>query len=146
MHVERSAVLHLPIPPQEALPLFTPEGEREWVAGWEPEPLHAPGGSLSNEGAVFRTAVGGEETLWLVLEVDSAAGRAAYVRITPGSRLGTVHVRCVPADGGTDVTVRYRLTALSPSGESVIEALTAEAFATTIEGWRRDLERLLAAG
>ena len=145
MHVERTARFQLPVAPDRALPFFTPEGERDWVEGWDPEPLYAAAGSLAAEGAVFRTAAGGETTLWLALGLDAEAGTAAYVRITPGNRLGTVHVRCRPAGPGrSEVEVTYRLTALGPAGESVLAGLTEEAFAATIDGWRRDLEALLA--
>jgi hypothetical protein len=146
VHVERSATLRLAADPDSALPLFSPEGEREWVAGWEPEPLHAPDGSLARAGAVFRTRAGGEETLWLVLAYDPAARRAAYARLTPGSRLGTVEVALESAPGGTLVRVTYRLTALSESGAATLAALTPEAFAQTIAGWERDLAACLPGG
>jgi hypothetical protein len=136
VHVERSGIVHLEMTPEEALPLFTPEGERAWVPGWEPEPLHAVEGSLSRAGAVFRTAAAGEETLWITLRVDPAVGEADYVRITPGNRLGTVHVRCRRAAEGTDVEMTYRLTALSPAGEAALAAMTPEAFADELAGWR----------
>lgn len=145
MHVERSTTIRLPLEPAAALPLFTPEGERQWVPEWDPDPIHAPGGSLSREGAVFRTTHGGEETVWLVLRVDPTAGVADYVRMTPGSRLGTVHVRCRPdGEGGSVVEVGYRLTALSPAGAGVLEAVTPEAFAADIGGWETAIEQLLA--
>lgn len=145
MHIERFTTIRLPIEPAEALPLFTPEGERAWVPGWNPEPVHAPGGSLSREGAVFRTNHGGEETVWIVQRVDPSQGAADYVRITPGSRLGTVHVRCKEdGEGGTAVEVGYRLTALSPAGEEALGAITPEAFEADIRGWRAAIEELLA--
>lgn len=143
MHIERHAALRLPLAPAAALPLFTPEGERAWVPGWDPVPIHAPDGSLSRSGAVFTTAADGEATLWLVLGVDPEAGVAEYVRITPGNRLGTVHVRCLPDGDGSLVEVDYRLTALSEAGATKLAAVTRAAFAATIEGWQRDLERLL---
>ena len=144
MHVERTATFHLPIPPERALPLFTPEGERDWVDGWDPIPLHAPGGSMSRAGAVFRTAAGGEETLWLVLGVDAAAGASDYVRVTPGNRMGSVHVRCrAAAGGGTEVEVTYRLTALGPEGETVLAGLGEVEYASMIDGWRQEIERHL---
>jgi len=144
VHIERHATLHLPIEPAAALPLFTPEGERDWVPGWDPVAIHAPGGSLSTAGAVFTTAADGEPTLWLVLGVDAGAGVAEYVRITPGNRLGTVRVRCTADGAGTRVEVDYRLTAISEAGAAKLAAVTPEAFAATIDGWRKRLERLLA--
>lgn len=142
MHVERAGVVRLEMSPAEALPHFTPEGERAWVPGWDPEPLHAVEGSLSRAGAVFRTAAQGEETLWITLRVDAAAGEADYVRITPGNRLGTVHVRCRRAAEGADVEVTYRLTALSPAGEAALAAMTPEAFAAELAGWERSIAAL----
>lgn len=145
MHIERSATIRLPLDPAEALPLFTPEGEREWVPAWDPEPIHAPGGSLSREGAVFRTTHGGEETVWLVLRVDARLGAADYVRMTPGNRLGTVSVRCrANGEGGSTVEIGYRLTALSPAGAGELEATTPEEFETDIRGWQEAIEELLA--
>ena len=142
MHIERSATIRLPMKPSEALALFTPEGERDWVMEWDPEPVHAPEGSLSREGAVFRTRHGGEETLWLVLRVDRRRGAADYVRMTPGNRLGTVHIRCRnDGEDGSIIEVGYRLTALSPAGEEALEAITREAFEADIRGWRVAIEK-----
>ena len=144
MHIDRSATIHVPLAPVDALPLFTPEGERDWVPGWEPEPIYEPSGTLSREGAVFRTTHGGEETVWLVLRVDPGKGAADYVRLTPGSRLGTVRVRCRAAgDGESTVEVGYRLTALSPAGEEALRAITREAFETDIRGWQDAIRRSL---
>jgi hypothetical protein len=68
---------------------------------------------------------------------NSSAGIAAYVRITPGSRLGTVRVRCGAVDRAhTRVTVTYALTAMSPSGNDVLAALTPTAYATMLEALR----------
>ena len=91
---------------------------------------------------LFRTAAQGEETLWITLRVDAAAGEADYVRITPGNRLGTVHVRCRRAAEGADVEVTYRLTALSPAGEAALAAMTPEAFAAELAGWERSIAAL----
>jgi hypothetical protein len=146
VHIERHATLRLPMPPAEAMPYFTPEGERDWVPGWDPVPVHAPGGSLSAAGAVFTTAADGEETLWLVLGVDFAAGIAEYVRITPGNRLGTVHVRCHAESDGTRVEVDYRLTSISEAGAAKLAAVTPEAFARTIAGWKETIESRIRSG
>ncbi|HSM13606.1 MAG TPA: SRPBCC family protein [Thermoanaerobaculia bacterium] len=146
MHVERNGSFTLPSPPERTLEWFTPEGERLWVPGWKPETLHTPGADLDVEGAVFRTAATGEETLWIVLRLDRAAGIAEYARITPGNRLGTVHVRSTPgAEGGTEVDVTYRLTALSEAGEAVLGALTEAAYAEMLADWRTKVAALAAA-
>jgi len=140
MHVERTGSFHLPLAPDAALPHLSPEGEQRWVAGWEPVAHHAPDGTLSRPGAVFTTAVGGELTLWLVLEFDPVGCGARYARITPGSRLGTVDVRCRESarePGATEVEVTYALTSLSPEGEAVLAALTPESYGEMLATWER---------
>jgi len=138
MHIERSGSFVLPFPRERAFELFTPEGERAWVAGWAPEPLHAPDGRTDVEGAVFKTAATGEETLWLVLQVDREAFVGEYVRITPGNRLGTVRVALTEVEEGCRVDVRYRLTSLGAAGEAALAETSEAAFAATMEKWRRD--------
>ena len=146
MHIERSATIHLELSAEEALPLFTPEGERAWVPGWNPEALHTRDDSLSREGAVFRTTHGDEETVWMVLRLDSTEGLAEYVRITPGSRLGRVRVHCRDDEaGGSFVDVSYELTSLSADGEATLRALTPEAFDSDILGWKAAIETLIDA-
>jgi hypothetical protein len=109
----------------EAFFFFTPDGERLWVPGWSPEYLH-PRGGPQRAGAVFRTNADGEETLWMVTTFDPATGVAEYVRVTPGSRVGTVSIRSeASASTETIVHVTYRVTALTPNGNDVIAAFDA---------------------
>jgi hypothetical protein len=95
--------LHVPLPPDEAIALFTPAGERLWVPGWDP--THAGD-------TVFTTEHDGTDTIWVI--VDSTDRRRRYARVTPGVRAGTVDVRCEPEGEHTRVHVTYELTALGP--------------------------------
>ena len=134
--VERTGDFTLPLPPAKALRLFSPEGERSWVNGWDPEYLH-PSHASTAPGTVFRTRHGGEETLWLVLSYDPAQGEAEYVRVTPGSRMGTVRVKCRgEGDERTRVIVTYALTGLSPAGNAVLTDLTPGKYARMLEEWQ----------
>jgi hypothetical protein len=136
VHVEHTGDFVLPFSRDEAFPLFSPEGERSWVPGWDPEYLH-PGKPSSQPGTVFRTTHHGEETLWLILQYDPRKAVAEYARITPGSRLGTVKVECTGEIGGaTRVRVRYSLTAVSAAGNAVLAGLTADGYARMLEEWR----------
>jgi hypothetical protein len=142
-HIEVSGGLRIPTPPAEAFSFFTPEGERLWVPGWEPEYLHPSDGALV-EGLTFRTHHGGELTLWLVLRCDPAVGTIDYVRVTPDSRIGTVTVRLVP-DGasGTLATVAYELTSLSPEGDRKLHAF-APGFPDMVGQWERSISALVS--
>jgi hypothetical protein len=143
-YIEVAGTLRVAAPPAEAFRYFTPDGERLWVPGWEPEYLHPLDGALG-EGLTFRTRHGGEETLWMVsrcadpYEVD-------YVRVTPRSRIGIVSVRLTAVGAaGSDVAVAYRLTALSPSAGATLDAFAA-AFPEYLSSWERSINALIDVG
>jgi len=76
-----------------------------------------------------------------VLAFDAAAGAVDYVRVTPGSRLGTVSVRARDAgDGTTEAAVAYRLTALSPEGQRRLEEMTPEGYDAMLRQWEGRIE------
>ena len=139
-HLELSGRVAVSASPSEAFVYFTPEGERLWVPDWDPEYLHPPDGALA-EGLVFRTQHGGEATLWLVSRLDRASGAIEYVRVTPGSRMGTVSVRVSAVGDGTrsEATVTYRLTSLSPAGDRLLGTFAA-AFPGMLAEWAQRID------
>jgi RimJ/RimL family protein N-acetyltransferase len=141
--VERTGDFPVPLPPEKALRLFSPEGERSWVVGWDPEYLH-PNHASTAQGSVFRTAHGGEETLWMILAYDPSRGEAEYMRVSPGSRMGTVRVKCRgEGEGRTRVIVTYALTGLSLAGNAVLTDLTPEKYTLMLSGWRDRIAEFL---
>ena len=137
-HVDLTGRLHVAAPPDRAIVYFTPEGERLYVPGWDPEYLHPSDGTLA-EGLTFRTTHNGETTLWLVSRYEAGSGRLEYVRVVPGSRLGTVSVLLSPGDGGgTEVSVSYRLTSLSPAGDEALRRF-ADGFDAMLASWERSI-------
>lgn len=143
--VVRDGSLDVALPLEEAFALFTPEGECRWVQGWEPRYLHPSDGGME-VGTVFTTAVGGEETVWMVSAHDARAGHADYVRLTPGSRLGLVRVRCrALGDRRTRVDVRYEMTALSGPGNDAVRTFGEQPFDSMMRAWSESIERLIAA-
>lgn len=142
-HVERTAVIDLPVPPARAFPLFTPEGERLWAEGWDPEVLY-PGAPDSRREGIFRTDAHGERTVWLILGCDAAEGRAEYAVIAPSTRAGVVAVHCrALGSDSTRVEVSYRMTALSATGNAHLAHFAAH-YDEIIGGWRPHLLAALA--
>lgn len=125
---------------KDALSLFTAEGERGWVPGWEPERLGGDG-----VGSVFVTRLGGTETVWVVVDYDPQRGIARYARQVAGVQAGLVEVQCTDSDDGRcAVHVRYSLTPLSDAAIlGVAEFLNAQRFADAIANWKR---LIVAAG
>ncbi len=137
----RQGRFDLAIPAADAFELFTAEGERRWVAGWEPKILSDCG--ALEPGAVFLTDHGGEATIWTVIAADRAVGRLLYSRVSPGRRAGTVEVRIEPDGPRSKITVAYDMTALGPNGEMAVAAMDEAGFAAMLGDWKRLIEQSL---
>jgi hypothetical protein len=131
----------LPVPPAEAFDLFTADGERRWVAGWEPVILSGCG--ATEPGAVFLTEHGGERTIWTLLEADRGAGRLAYSRVSPDRRAGTVKVQLSPDNAGTRVEVAYDITSLGSEGDDAVRSMDEGGFDTMLKEWHRLIREAL---
>jgi hypothetical protein len=120
--------LRVPLPPERALHLFTPVGERAWAPGWDPVFPAGERGDGAAPGTVFLTGA----SIWVV--VDREPDRVRYARVTPGVRAGTVEVR-LRADGPhTLADVTYETTALDD-----------EPFDPDIAHWEHAIRRALGA-
>jgi hypothetical protein len=126
---------HLNAPMVQVFPLFTAEGERAWAPGWEPRILS---GSNERGSAFITSGHNGSTVTWIVTDFRPAEGRVSYARLVQDSNIGIVDVVCtVPAGGGTDISVRYTLTAVSEAGRSyVAQFLSRQHYTTMIEEWR----------
>jgi hypothetical protein len=133
---------HLDAPVARAFPLFTALGEKAWAEGWEPELLSGQ----EERGSVFRTAHGGHEAVWIVVDYRPAEGQVSYARLVQGSNMGLVDVRCSAAPGGgTDVSVRYTLTGVNAQGRAFVQKfLDPRHYGRMIEEWREATSKALA--
>ena len=129
--VLRATEITVELPPEQAMELFTPEGERRWADGWDPQYPEAE--RREGPGTVFTTGHGGHQTTWIM--VAHEPGCVRYARVTQGMTAGTVAVDAVGSDErSTRVRVTYDLTALTSNGESWLEAFDAD-YETAIGGW-----------
>jgi MOSC domain-containing protein YiiM len=143
LSVRRSGTLRVAAPPDKAFPFFTPDGERLYVPGFDPQYLHPLTGE-QGVGAIFTTDHNDEDTLWMVLRFSASERRADYARVTPGSRWGTVAVALEPVGGSsTQVTITYEMTSTSEAGDEKLTAFTEDAFAATLAEWEAQVNRLL---
>jgi hypothetical protein len=133
--VRRATEITVDLPPEQAMELFTPEGERRWVDGWDPQ--YPEAGRREGPGAVFTTGHGGHETTWIM--VDHGSGSVRYARVTQGMTAGTVTVDVVGSGRHrTRMRVTYDLTALTSAGESWLDAFDAD-YDTAIGGWSTEI-------
>ncbi|WP_141581632.1 SRPBCC family protein [Actinomadura sp. WMMA1423] len=132
----------VPLPPAEAFPLFTARGERRWVPGWEPS-FPALATDDARPETVFQTRADDRTTTWIV--VEGAPGRhIRYARVTPGTSAGTVSVVLDEADGHSEVTITYELTALSDEGAAHLHAF-ADEYPAFLTSWQDAIAKALQA-
>jgi hypothetical protein len=75
--------------------------------------------------------------------VDHRAGGVRYARVTEGMTAGTVAVEVVGSrDRSTEVRVTYDLTALTPAGETWLEAFDAD-YDDAIGDWATEIAAAL---
>ena len=118
-----TGTIEIALPPGRAFTLFTPTGERAWARGWDPQ-FPSPGTDETEAGTVFRTDHGGKASIWAVFHCDP--GRSiGYAVTTPGERCGLVTVTCRPFGDGTEATVSYDLTSLTPGADTDLELFAA---------------------
>lgn len=117
-----------------------------WIPDWRPVFIH-PADGTTEEGMVFTTGEGAEETFWSCIEWAPEAYKVRYARVTPASRFAHVAVHCVALDDfSTRVEVSYEMTALNAAGEARLKETTAEAFSASIEGWKALIGKHIAGG
>jgi hypothetical protein len=124
----------LPLPCDDVWPLFTARGERRWAPGWEPS---FPGEQDDQlPGTVFTTDHADRVTTWIVIAADPGR-RIEYARVTANETAGTVVVTCCALpDGDTEVTVTYKLTALTPEAAAGL-GVFADNYTQYISSWRQ---------
>lgn len=135
----RSAHITVELPREQAMALFTPDGEGRWAEGWDPrypEPSRREG-----PGTVFMTGHADRETTWIM--VDQRPDRIRYARVIQDMTAGTVAVEAIGSlEHSTQVRVTYDLTALSSAGERWLESFSAD-YDTSIGAWSTDIQAAL---
>jgi len=141
--VSRTGSFDLPCDADTAFPFFSPEGEREWVQGWDPRPVFPSKIEFARD-TVFREGRGDEEATWTILDTDWQAHRAEYVRVAPHSHAAHIVVKVEALSGGrSKVVVSYSITAFGKSPEGLVAAFSEEAYAAKMRDWQQRISACL---
>lgn len=143
--VERSYVQRLEGPPERVFRLLCPVREADWLDGWDPVRVLSESG-LAEEGCVFVTTDGADQTVWTVTRHEPAAGLVEMVRVTPGVTVCRLRITLEAAPHGTDATVAYRHTSLGPRGDDFVAAFTEAHYLAFMRHWERALNHYLRSG
>jgi hypothetical protein len=137
--VVREASFELDTSADKALPFFTPEGERTWVNGWDPNPIYPAQPEVAFQAnSVFRLDHDGERSLWTIIEADLQEHVAEYIYVVEDERLSRVRVQIRGlSEERCRVQVRYVHTAISEKGLRFIAGVTEESYAQKMRDWQR---------
>ncbi len=141
--VDHTVTFEMAVPVEELFPLFSPEGEKLWVPGWDYR--NVMGSTELAEDYVFLTEShdhGTAEAIWVVKEYDPAGWLVEFYKVEPNDKVGVVRVNCNALGATrTEVTVRYKYIALSSSGETFISSFSAAVYAEFIGEWQTLLSK-----
>ena len=137
----RTGTVRVLAAPGDALPLFTPLGEKAWSPGWNPRMAYPGGGGGPERDQVFTVShPHGGEAVWVVDAFDLEAHRIEYLYVLPKHVVCRIRVQCDPdGPGATRATVTYTMTGLSDAGNRMVDELTPETFARRMTHWQEQI-------
>jgi len=141
--VSRTGSFDLPCNADTAFPLFSPEGERDWVKEWDPRPVFPDTIEFTRD-TVFREGRPGEEAVWTIVDADWQTHRAEYVRLAPNSHTARIVVKIeLLGAERSRVVVSYTVTAFGQNAASLVTAFSEEAYAAKMRDWQQQISAYL---
>lgn len=134
-------------PVEILFPLFSAEGEKYWVPGWDYK--NVMGTSDLHEDYVFLTKShdhAARDAIWLVKKHQPDSHYVEFYRVEPEEKVGIISVKCTPiSESETNVSVSYKYVALSESGREFVANFTSEEYKEFIGEWKQLLEKYFNA-
>ena len=136
--ISHTKTFEMALPIEELFPLFSPEGEKHWVPGWDYK--NVMGTTELYEDYVFLTKTqdhGTTDAIWIVKKYDYRSHFVQFYKIEPEDKIGVVTVKCFEVETKkTKVQVKYEYIALSATGEKFISEFSESAYEEFISEWR----------
>ena len=124
-------------------PLFSAEGEKHWVPGWDYKNIM--GATDLHEDYIFVTeshdhAAG--NAIWLMKKYDPDLYFVEFYKVEPEEKVGIISVKCNPISGSvTNVSVAYEYIALNEKGREFVANFTNKEYREFIGEWKQLLEK-----
>ena len=143
--ISRSARIRLNAAPEAVFGLFTPQGERLWVEGWNPASVYPADGAAELHGVFLTHNHAAQPAIWAIVGLDAERFAISYLRAAPDSHVAFIAVECAAdGPGRTAATVRYTFTGLSAAGNDYVARFTPAHYEAWIQGWEAAINRYLA--
>jgi hypothetical protein len=133
--------IHQPV--KDLFPLFSAEGEKLWVPGWDYETIM--GATDLHENYVFVTKRhdhAASDAIWVVKRHEPENYLVQFYKIEPGEKVGVIEVKCFEQkEFQTKVQVTYEYIGLSTTGDEFISSFSASEYQAFISEWKTLLEK-----
>ena len=135
--VKHTADFEITQPIDILFPLFSAEGERLWVPGWDYENIM--GASDLHEDYIFLTKNHDHAStgaIWLVKQYKPKSYFVQFYKVEPDDKVGIITVQCTKMHKSlTKVEVSYEYIGLSKKGDDFIESFTPAEYKEFIAEW-----------
>ncbi len=136
--VKHTASFEIQEPVEELFPLFSAEGEKLWVPGWDYE--NVMGSTELHEDYVFVTKShdhAAADAVWVVKRYEPEQYLVQFYKVEPGEKLGVIEVQCSEINESlTKVKVTYEYIGLSSEGNEFVAGFSLAEFQTFIGEWK----------
>ncbi len=134
---------HISQPVEVLFPLFSTEGEKHWVSGWDYKNIM--GTTELHEDYIFLTENhdhAASDAIWLVKKHDLSSYFVEFYKVEPEEKVGIISVQCHPLSSSkTNVSVSYQYIALSDHGREFVVNFTSEKYTEFIGEGKQLLEK-----
>jgi hypothetical protein len=135
--VKHSEKFRIDQPIETIFPLFSAEGEKLWVPGWDYENIM--GSNDLHEDYIFLTKNhdhASTDAIWLVKRYDPESFLVQFYKVEPEDKVGVITVQCIQIDKRlTEVEVTYEYTGLSEKGDEFVDGFTSTQYKEFIGEW-----------
>ena len=140
--VRHSADFQLDQPADIPFPLFSAEGEKLWIPGWDYE--NVMGANDFHEDYIFLTENhdhAANKAIWLVKRYKPSEYLVEFYKVEPDEKVGVITVKCrALSETKTKVSVTYEYIAISEQGNAFISSFTSLEYNDFIAEWQQLLE------
>jgi hypothetical protein len=137
--IKHSRKFKLNQPIDTLFPLFSAEGEKLWVPGWDYE--NVMGSTDLHEDYIFLTQNhdhASSNAIWLVKRYEPDKYHVQFYKIEPNDKVGIISVQCLSIDESiTEVEVSYHYIGIDEKGDEFINKFTPEEYTRFIDEWEQ---------
>lgn len=136
-NVKHTASFQIDQPIEKVFPLFSPEGEKLWVPGWDYENVMDT--ADLHEDYVFLTKNhdhASTDAIWLVKKYAPESYFVQFYKVEPEDKVGIVTVQCTASgQTRTKIEVTYEYIGLSEKGNDFVSTFSLSEYRNFIAEW-----------